>query len=300
MGTIKTVLVTGASGFLGSHLLELLIEANYTVIIIARKQTSDFRIAHFNGRYKRYNISPDFNYDLIFQENRVDAIIHLATSYGRNCSYSEVLETNVVMPLKLLEAGVRFNCSIFINTDTFIANKGSKYDYLNTYVATKLMFKDILYTFKEQIKCVSMKLEHMYGERDSDTKFVTAIIREIISNKPEINLTKGTQKRDFIYVKDVAAAYLTVLEQNEKLTSFNEFDVGSGNSFSIKEFVETAKSIANSSSKLNFGALPTRTGEFEESRADIQGLENLGWKPEFTLQAGIIRTLDYEKNNIQN
>ncbi|MCX2574013.1 NAD-dependent epimerase/dehydratase family protein [Pedobacter sandarakinus] len=297
MGDVKSILITGGNGFLGSHLIGYLLELKYTLILLTRPKSDLSKISRYLDRIQIVDGTNEEMLKLKFEENRIDAVIHLATDYGRTSTLSQVIQTNVLLPLKLVELAVANGTKVFINTDTFIAKQNSGYDYLNSYAKTKFIIKDLLADFSKYIKIVNMKLEHIYGENDGDNKFVTQIVKSLIRNQSELDLTEGMQKRDFIYVLDVAAAYGTVLKNVEVLNSYVEFEIGSGISTSIKSFVQELKDLTDSTTILNFGALPTRSGEFIESKANNKSLLDLGWCINFDLKAGLMRTLSGENVN---
>jgi nucleoside-diphosphate-sugar epimerase len=297
MGKLGTLLITGATGFLGGHMVGSLLEQGYKILVLVRTSSNLEGLKAFKNKIEIIKIINTEDHLNIFKNHQISGIIHLATDYGRHSSLSEVINSNVIMPLRLVEAGIDNGVRLFINTDTFIAKQDSKYDYLNKYSKTKYIFKDLLKTFTSHIKIVNMKLEHIYGENDADTKFVTFIIKEILKKENKVDLTAGTQKRDFIYVQDVVSAYIAVLNNFDNLEDYNEFEVGVGDSVSIKEFVESIKAICKSDIILNFGSLPMREGEFEESKANNEGLIKIGWRPKFDLISGLTKTLDWERNN---
>lgn len=84
-------------------------------------------------------------------------------------------------------------------------------------------------------KVVNMKIFHMHGSNDAKTKFIPFIIDKIKSNTEVIELTEGLQTRDFVYVKDVVSAFKFILQIFDTLSSFQEFEIGSGTSHSIKK-----------------------------------------------------------------
>ena len=131
----------------------------------------------------------------------------------------------------------------------------------------------------------NMKVEHMYGTQDDSTKFVTWIIQQLKKNVAEIELTSGIQKRDFIYVDDVVNAYLTVYNNRIKFEKYTEFDVGTGNQVSVRDFVSeiyNQEKIRNPglSTILKFGAKEYRKGEQMEVLENIKPLKDLGWQPQ--------------------
>jgi nucleoside-diphosphate-sugar epimerase len=118
-------------------------------------------------------------------------------------------------------------------------------------------------------------------------------MEQMLSNRDVINLTQGNQRRDFIYIDDVVSVYLLILRKHEILSEFSEFDVGTGEQISIREFVlklkDTMELIYNKPilMNLNFGAIPYRKGEMMEVVEDVNPLFNLGWKPNIMLAEGL-------------
>jgi nucleoside-diphosphate-sugar epimerase len=290
----KTILLTGATGFLGSHLLEALIKEGYKVVILKRSFSNTWRIDHLMDKVKNYNIDI-IPFEKAFEEQKIDVVIHTATNYGRNNeNVSKIVDVNLMFSLKLLETATYFNTNTFFNTDTL------QYKYLSNYTLSKKQFIEWLKTFGEakKIKVVNLRLEHMYGPGDDAKKFVVWLMGQMLSNTAEINLTKGEQKRDFIFIDDIVNAYMLLLRQTERLPQVSEFDVGTGKQISIKEFVlklkDTVESIYNKpiSTKLNFGAIPYREGEMMEVVEDVNPLFDIGWKPNFILADGLKLVVD--------
>lgn len=289
----KTILLTGATGFLGSHLLEALLEKNYNVLVLKRGSSNTWRINHLVGRFKSYDIDK-VPLEKPFKENKIDIVIHTAINYGRTGErISDMVEANLVFPLKLLEVATSFNTNTFFNTDTLL------YKYLNPYTLSKNHFAEWLKVFSDKIKVINFRIEHMYGEKDSDNKFVIWLINEFLHEKEEVSLTKGEQKRDFIYISDVVNAYLKILENLEKLNSFNNIDIGTGKFYTIKDFViKTKEAVEKVSGKkvktsLNFGAIPYRKGELMEVEEDISMLVALGWNPKTDLSDGLSKVVKH-------
>ena len=139
----------------------------------------------------------------------------------------------------------------------------------------------------------------MYGEDDDLTKFPTYVINSCARNKLEIKLTKGEQKRDFIYIDDVVEAYSVIFRRlNGFNFGFNELEIGSGHAITIREFVETVKEITKSNTKLKFGALPYRPDELMFSKAKTDFIISLGWSKRYCLREGIIRTVRRDQNRV--
>lgn len=291
------ILLTGATGFLGSHILKRIAErTSYKLIVLKRSFSNTERIFKYlsNPNIQYYDIDK-IDIQEIFLHNKIEAIIHVATEYGKkNPSVTKILETNLMFPIYLLENAIRNGCRVFINTDSYFNKEGLSYNYLLDYSLSKKSLLMWLKYYSNDIKIANMVLEHIFGENDNSDKFTEYMIRNVAINKvDEIDLTAGTQKRDFIYVDDVVDAYMKVLEYEEKSNQkgFVEFDIGLGSAISIKEFVETIKIVSGSNTMFNFGAIPARSDEIESSAADNKKLLEIGWKPQYSVQAGLTKVV---------
>ncbi|PQA90539.1 Nucleoside-diphosphate-sugar epimerase [Chryseobacterium piscicola] len=288
----SNILLTGASGFLGSHILKELLQKKYNVVILKREESNLYRIENLKN-FSVFTLKKDYsNFNELFTHFKIDTIIHLATEYGRNLSFSKVLEANVLLPIKLLEASNKTHLKLFVNTDSFFS-KFSDYQYLQPYIKTKKIFLDYLKDI-EDVKVINLQLEHIYGEFDSDSKFITSVMKQMINNVENIELSAGEQKRDFVYVADVVSAYMKILEKENELPFFETFEVGTGHSLSVREFVEKMYSTTKSESNLLFGKLTTRINEIQDSKANNLSLKNLGWNPIYTHKAALERILKLE------
>lgn len=290
---MKRFLLTGATGYLGSHLAKAMLAAGYELIALKRNTSSVHRIGSDATRIKLFDIE-HIDLDALFRETGpVDAIIHTATCYGRNNeSVNEIFTSNTEFPLHLLDAGSRAGVKVFFNTDTILDK------YLNPYALSKnqLLQWGKFFSKNGKIRFVNIRLEHFYGAGDDPTKFTTFLIRRCIENEPELRLTEGRQKRDFIHIDDVIAAYMTLLSNATRLSgAFVELDVGSGQAVPIREFVEVIHRLTGSKTRLNFGALPYRDEEVMHSEANISKLKALGWRCRHDLESGLSQVLRQER-----
>lgn len=283
---MKTVLVTGATGFLGSHLVHALLKEGFEVVILKRSTSDIWRIADVIEKVKSYDVNTR-NVESAFEENDINIVIHTACNYGRNEeSIKEVVETNVLFGLEVLECSINYNTDTFFNTGTLLQK------HLNSYTRSKKQFVEWLKMLSDNIQVVNLKLEHMYGPKDGTTKFVPWVISQLFDQVEEIKLTEGEQKRDFIFIDDVVSAFMTVIKSRKQLNNFSEFDVGTGNMISVKSFVSKIKEVYEKqegpvSTKLNFGAIPYREGEIMNIEVENQKLLDLGWNPSYTLNKGL-------------
>jgi nucleoside-diphosphate-sugar epimerase len=280
---MKTVLVTGINGFLGSHLAKRL--SNQFRVIGIEYQTKDlFRLQGYNFKVIDSSCSSIEN---LFNDEYIDCIIHTATFYGRsNENIKQIAGTNLFMPFYLLDLAIKKQVKVFINTDTVLDR------FVGAYALTKTQFREWLYFRRNEIKTINMQLEHFYGKGCSASNFITTMIERLKNNETVIDLTKGEQQRDFIYYEDVISAFEVVIKKNETVTSGSIFQAGSGETISIKELMLFLKKQIGSTSLLNFGVIPYRENELMVSETNIEPLRKLGWKPDYTIKEGLLKTIE--------
>ena len=293
---MKKILITGATGFLGSHLAIFLFAAGYEVIALKRKSSSLRRFELIVPGIVFIDIEA-LDFEKLFRDyGKIEIIIHTATCYGRNNeSLSEIFAANTEFPLRLLDVGSRAGVELFLNTDTILDK------YLNLYALSKNQFLQWGKFFAKQgnIRFGNIRLEHFYGPDDDLTKFSAHVINSCLHNLPELKLTAGEQKRDFVYIDDVISAFMIILEKmGHSDTEFFEFDVGSGHSISIREFVETVHRLTASHTHLAFGAIPYREDEVMLSEADISGLTAFGWQCLNNIEVGLAKVIEHEGRKI--
>lgn len=286
------ILLTGATGFLGSHLLESFVSQGFDVIILKRSTSNTWRINHLLNKIKSYNLD-QVSLGIVFKEVNPTIIIHTACSYGRsNESIVDIVNTNLVFGLQLMEEGIKNNVKTFINTDSLLPKN------VNDYSLSKGQLSDWLQKYAEQIQVVNLKIEHMYGPGDDKKKFIPWLVNQLLNCNDDILLTSGIQKRDFIHIDDVVTAYNVVLEKAPTLEQWNEFDVGSNSFTEVKDVVlQIARKIehirTNSIvSRLKFGALSYRPNDCMEPCLNNKSLVKLGWNHTTNVHEGIGNYVD--------
>lgn len=293
----KNILITGGTGYFGSHLARRLLN-DHNLIILKRKSSNLKKLIDIKEKLSFFEIENSKNLDA-FMDFNLDLIIHCATEYGRkDNNVKDVLDTNLLLPLKMINFAKSRNID-FINIDTYSNVKKIGYSYLPKYNLTKKHFAEIAKKVSEKnnFKLLNLRLEHLYGPNDSESKFINWLFKECLRNSPEIKLTKGEQIRDFIYIDDAINA-LSILIKNINKINYgpNQIGLGTGTGISIKKVSEIIKKETKSSSKLMFGSLKYRDNEIMKSISNIEILNKLGWVNKISLNEGIKKMVnEFEK-----
>ena len=284
---MKTILITGINGYLGSNLAKRY-SKKYKIVGLEYDTYDLFRIK--DNQFEVF-ASKDGIPEELFKKYKIDIIIHTATFYGRNNeSNGQMSYANMYLPQLLLEKAIQNGCKLFINTDTVL------YRFTSSYSLTKKQFKDWLkfYTNNQSIKVVNLKLEHFYGPGTSNTNFITMMIQKMLRNENTIPLTSAEQNRDFLYIDDLLKVYDIMLKNSRGFSHFEEFRVGAGVNTNLRYILEYIKKHTMSTSKLDFGDIPYRTNELMESQNDISKLSALSWTPKTPIDIGLSNVIKFE------
>ena len=308
MNNYMKILVTGANGFIGSHVLESLLEDSENEIGVTLRTTSDTsRIRSYieNDKVTIFYLDKEC-IDTIITRFKPEIVIHLAVYYKKKHDFGdidEMFDSNVTFPTKILDSMVKNNLKFFINTGTFTEflldqnylTDNSKISPANLYSATKVAFEEILKFYSEKfgIRAITLKLLAPYGPKDNPKKLIPYLINCALRN--EIAKTSpGEQTWDFIYVKDVARAYKSAVQFITR--NWNRYEViviGTGEVFSIKDIAKLLKEVRGNLN-VEWGALPYNESETYYVKADIAKAQNLlKWKPTFSIRRGLHETYNY-------
>lgn len=290
----SSIVLTGATGYLGSRIARRLL-ARGQPVIATRRQTSNLsRIADIAPRMRLVDAGGP---EVLAATMAADVVIHAATAYGRAGEPpTAVVDANTVFPLRLLEAIHRTGAS-FVNFDTSLPDTASDY------ALSKAQFRawGARFALQGRLRFVNLRLEQYYGPGDDVSKFPAYVIRSCMNNVPEIALTRGEQRRDFIYVEDVLSAFDCVLDALPRLSlGWHEYAVGSGEAVTVREFAEMVHRLCGSNTHLAFGARSYRPSEPMHSQADIAALVQLGWRRRYNLQEGLRATISDERKRLSS
>lgn len=291
---MKSILLTGATGFLGSALARHWVHAGYQVSALVRPTSSRVRIEDLVDEVQFYSCSSDEDVFSAIATVAPDYIVHTACSYGRaGETLVNIFDVNVRFGLLLLEGAKLLDKDVaFLNTGTILDPA------VSSYAMSKQSFSALGALQARQaggIKFINVALQHMYGPGDDKSKFTTHVISSCLANVEKLNLASGIQKRDFIFIDDVVSAYSTIILSMTSLADAENIEVGSGEAVPVRHFIETVHAMAASRTHLEFGAVPYRANEAMFFQANINRMRSLGWVPTTSLEVGIQKTMDKDR-----
>jgi nucleoside-diphosphate-sugar epimerase len=295
---MQRVLITGVTGFIGSHLARALVQAHWDVHGLKRVASDLSRLKGIPlGKLWLHAVDPARGLDEVPELWDVDTVVHLAGNRGQaDTPMSRLVEDNVVLSMRALEIAIAHKVPLFVNADTCLDPNIQK---RAAYALSKKHFVQwaVLQCRGTQTQFVNMRIHYVYGPGDQLDKFLPTMVRRCLfaSSDEVIELTAGEQRKDYIYIDDAVSAFQYLIDRASILPMFAMADCGTGVTVSIRELVEAIHYATGSEAKLRFGAVPYLEGEPMWAAADATLIRAMGWAPRVPLMEGIARTVQYEK-----
>lgn len=288
---MKTVLVTGGLGFVGSNLVDLLIEKGYNVIVVDNLSSGSLENKNNKAKYYYEDVSVLLSKDT---EETIDTIFHLAAEARIQPSYKNPLlwfRSNVEATAAVCDYARRNGCKIvYAGSSSCYSGK-----YMNPYTFTKKQAEEVceMYSRVFGVSTVIARFFNVYGPRNPLIGKFTPIIakfeQKMINGEPLTIVGNGKQRRDFTHVYDICEGLIQISQQPWNADIFN---LGTGKNYSINEVADM------------FGGdkkyLPARPGEARETLADITKTTlKTGWTPKHSLET-YIKEKKYEIKQSSN
>jgi len=302
------VLVTGGAGFIGSQIVDKLIEDNHEVIIIDNLSTGQKDFVNKSAKLYIEDIRKDISY--VFEKEKPELVIHTAAQVMLRKSLEEPIfdaTTNIIGTINVLEACRKNNVKKIIYTSTGGARYGepkylpvdeahqikpaSPYGISKHTAEHYVEMYNQLYGLDYLIFCFG----NVYGPRDNPAcKRVTSIFSyKILKNEKPVIFGDGNQTRDFIFVKDIANFIVKSMNKNPKNKLFN---LANGEQISVNQIFEILKEI--SCFKQDAEHIEAVQGEVRDICLDTKrAKEELGWEKKTDFKEGLKQTFEWLKEN---
>ncbi len=316
------VLVTGADGFIGSHLTEALVALGYRVRAMVLYNSFDGRgwLDHVSEEtLKAIEVFQADIRDAHYMNTAVDGVrivFHLASLIAVPYSYhspDSYVETNVRGTLNLLQAARRAGIQRFIHTSTSEVYGSAQYIPIDEnhplvgqspYAASKIAADQMALAFhlSFDLPVTVVRPFNTYGPRQSARAIIPTIITQVVSGQNPIKLGSLIPRRDFTYVDDTVAGLIAAAEHKERVTG-ETINIGSGKDISIGELVELIGTITGKSIAVEEEEQRVRPEKSEVVRLQCENhkaRELLDWEPQVELTDGLERTLAWfsDKTNL--
>ena len=281
-------LVTGGAGFIGSTLVEKLLEQDEMVVVVDNESANTHEETYWND--DAINIKMDVNDPALKNAvTGIDRIFHLAADISIPYSIKNPVGTysnNVHGLLNVLEVARKSDiknvvfsstAAIYGLTDKVCVETDTP-DPLNPYSVSKLAGEHLMKMYNDLygIKTVSLRYFNVYGPRQSNTGQYAPVVGIFQKQKEQHSaltiVGDGKQTRDFIHVSDVAAANILVSESD----ATGVYNVGTGIEYSVNQIADMISDVQRN--------IPPRVGEARRSLSDSSKLQSLGWKPQIKLE----------------
>lgn len=299
------ILLTGATGFLGSHIAETLSTHGHELLLAKRTKSDLWRCASLENKVKWTNSDSD-TFELDVLSFRPNVIINSAwngVSAGERNSWKHQLD-NLCYQQRLLDLAKRLEVKVFIGIGsqaeygTFDGCVDENYiaDPNTAYGVVKLAAQQIVKTFCEEnnITWYWFRLFSCFGEREAENWLIPAVIKNMMStDQDHMDLTAGEQKYSYLYIKDVTNVILSAVKGNAESGIYH---ITSDKLRSLKSILVHIKEYLRPEFCLNFGALPYR-----KNQSMINGSVNLKTRKAFgdfevsDFSSKLIQTIEYYK-----
>ncbi len=294
----KKVVVTGATSFIGIHLIKEWLKKDVDIVAVVRPNSKNVGRIPLTEQIHILECNMT-GYDMLVQEiGQADYFYHLAWE-GTRVPYRDdetLQKTNYECALKAMHAAQNLKCSFFLGAGSQ-AEYGSIDGIIDescpcvpgtAYGKEKLHACGDLMSLAEQkgIKFIWTRIFSLYGEYDYPGTLVMSAVKKMMMWE-DISMTAGTQLWDYLHVEDAARAMVLFAIQKSPNGIYN---IASGIHKPLREFVILMKEILGSKSRLNFGAIPYGSNAPVNLTPSVDKLKNtLGWYPEITFEEGIKR-----------
>ncbi len=310
----RKILVTGGAGFLGSHLIDRLIERGDSIVCLDNLYTGSKK------NISKYLNNPKFEFILHDIVNPIN--LDVEEIYNLACPASpphyqfdpvHTSKTSIFGAINMLELAREKNIKIFQASTSEVYGDPEMHpqheDYWghvnpiglrSCYDEGKRCAETLFFDYKRQydVKIKVARIFNTYGPRmdPNDGRVVSNIIMQALKNEPITLYGDGSQTRSFCYVDDLIEAFLRIMDKDENFTG--PINIGNPNEFSINELAEKIINLTNSKSEITFQNLPSDDPKQRNPNIELAKKE-INWEPKIQLEDGLKKTISFFENSIR-
>jgi UDP-glucose 4-epimerase len=303
------VLVTGGAGFVGSHIVELLLKQGYTPIVLDDLSNGNPKNIPINVKFYKASLLSK-KVSKIFKKEKPDIVMHLAAQINVARSAEDPVEdanTNILGTIKLLEYCRFHNVKKFIfasssavygDTEEAIISEDTPTNPISFYGTSKLVSEIYIKLFNKlhNIPFTILRYSNVFGPRqksDGEGGVISIFINNFLNGQVPVIFGDGSQSRDFVFVEDVAQANILAISNGE-----NEvINIGYNQQTSINELYRILVEKFNSSVTPLYE--PARDGDILHSQLNNnKALEKLKWSPSSNVEIGLDKTISYFREQL--
>lgn len=314
----KTILLTGAAGFIGANTAQLLLDQGHQVVGIDNINDyydvalKDYRLKQLLSfstfKFHEIDIEDKSRLSSIFKEHDFDAVINLAARAGVRASIDTpelYITTNILGSIFLLELCQQYNINKYVlasSSSVYAGHEGqfeeslSVSQPLSVYAASKLSAEHMAYVYHHlyDLDVSVLRYFTVYGPACRPDMSILRFIKLIDEGRPITLTGDGCQQRDFTYVDDIARGTVEALAS----VGYEVFNLGGGRQpYTINQLIATIEKYLGKKAVID--AAPFHKADMRSTEANIDKAKKvLGWEPTVDLDEGIHMTVEWYKNNV--
>lgn len=326
------VLVTGALGFIGYHLVKKLIDTNYTVIgidninsyyderlkyaklpLLGITETSIWPNVtyqseiHANFQFAKVDITDRFNIEKLFSENKFEIVVNLAAQAGVQYSIANphtYIENNVTGFINVLDAcktyGIHHfvyasSSSVYGDREDVPFKETDNVDHpISLYAASKKSNELMAYTYSHlyKMETTGLRFFTVYGPWGRPDMAPFIFVKRILEGETITVFNNGNMERDFTYVADIVEGISLVISKNIKREIYKIYNIGNSKPVNLNEFIHVIENTLGTKAKIEY--MPTRAGDVIKTYSDISLLANdYGYSPKIDIIDGLKKFIDW-------
>ena len=308
----RKIIITGATGFVGSNLARYFAGQNNEIHLLLRSSSNTWRIADIMDdiNVHQADLTAPTELERVVTSVRPDIILHTAVYGGHpfQNDTDKIFDANLRGTINLVKACRSLDYELFVNTgssseygvkrqpvaETDICEPAEDYGVSKT--AASLYCQMAARRDRKQI--ITFRLFSPYGSYDDATRLIPSVIISCLNGRPPM-VSSPIFVRDYIYIHDIVRAYERAIETSHRQSPGEIFNIGSGKQQTVGDVVQYIVQLADKNIQPEWGSPGKRQNEPQVWQADVSKAESLlGWKPRYSIEQGLGETVEWFRKNV--